>query len=129
MATRSPRFTPSFFITLANFCTSTYRSQYVIVRRSPGSPSQISAALLRVGVSMWRSMQLYETFSFPPTNHFACGGFHSHTVDHGLNQCSCLACSAQKPSVSRVAVVEGPEVPVALKRQLLADGRNRTLRP
>src|SRR5687767_13677935 len=86
MATRSPFFTPSFFMTFANFCTSTYRSQYVSVRRSPGSPSQTSAALLRRGPSMCRSTQLYDTLSFPPRNHFACGGFHCSTFFHGLNK-------------------------------------------
>ena len=45
--TRSPLPTPSDLRTFANCCTSRYRSQYVSVRRSPGSPSQMIAALLR----------------------------------------------------------------------------------
>ena len=49
------------------------------MRRSPGSPSQMIAALLRRAVRMWRSRQLTLALIFPPTNHFACGGFHSST--------------------------------------------------
>ena len=44
------------------------------VRRSPGSPSQMIAALLRRGPRTWRSRQLTLALSLPPTNHFACGG-------------------------------------------------------
>ena len=35
------------------------------------------------------------TFSFPPTNHLARGGFHSSTDDHGFIQSSLRASSAQ----------------------------------
>src|SRR2546430_4276765 len=38
-------------------------------RSSPGSPSQISAALLRRQVDRWRSRQLCEILILPPTNH------------------------------------------------------------
>src|SRR6185369_14662266 len=50
------------------------------LRRSQGSPSQISAALLRLAPLMCRSTQLTETLILPPTNHLECGGVHSHTV-------------------------------------------------
>ena len=50
------------------------------MRRSPGSPSQMIAALLRRGPRTWRSTQLTLALSVPPTNHFACGGFQSSTL-------------------------------------------------
>ena len=49
------------------------------MRRSPGSPSQMSAALLRRGPRTWRSRQLTLALIWPPTNHFACGGCQSST--------------------------------------------------
>src|SRR5690606_29979462 len=55
------------------------------------------------GPSRCRSRQLYATFSFPPTNHFACGGVHSRTVCHGSNQPSSLSHSAQYASGSDAA--------------------------
>src|SRR5258708_34747028 len=87
---------PSDFSTFANFWTLTYWDLYVSVRRSPGSPSQIRAALFRRDVSMWRSTQLTETFIFPPMNHFAWGGVHSSTVSPFLNHSSSSACDAPK---------------------------------
>src|SRR5262245_13166324 len=60
------------------------------------------AALLRrqaCSPSRCRSRQLYETFVFAPTNHFAKGGFHSRTFFHGVNQETCSrAICAQKRS-------------------------------
>ena len=44
--------------------------------------------MLRRAVRMCRSTQLTETLSFPPTNHFACGGFQSSTLSHFLNHSS-----------------------------------------
>ena len=71
-------------------------------RVSPGSPSQMIAALLRrqaFSPSRCRSRQLYETFSLPPTNHFAKGGFQSSTFFQGVNQETCsFAICAQKRS-------------------------------
>ena len=64
-------------------------------RESPGSPSQISAALFFLGPSMCRSMQLSATFSLPPTNHFEYGGFHSSAFFHGLNHVSSRARCSQ----------------------------------
>ena len=49
------------------------------MRISPGSPSQIERGLVAARRATWRSRQLYEALSFPPTNHFAYGGFHSST--------------------------------------------------
>src|SRR5436190_24086540 len=63
----------------------------------------MSAALVRRAVLMWQSTQVTETLSFPPTNHFACGGSQSRTVSHFLNHSSSLACSSQNPSGSVVA--------------------------
>src|SRR4051794_38503981 len=64
-----------------------------------GSPSQMSAALLAVGVSRCRSRQLWLTFKRPPTNHLAKGAFHCKTLCHGLNQTSSFfACLAQNLS-------------------------------
>ena len=86
--------TPSDFRTFANFETSACSSRYVNVRTSPGSPSQISAGL-SPRVARCRSRQLDEALSFPPTNHFAYGGFHSSTVSHFVCQSSCSAHAAQ----------------------------------
>ena len=61
------------------------------------------AALFLFGPSQWRSTQLYEALSWPPTNHLANGGFQSSTLSQGLNQSSASACSAQKPSGSSLA--------------------------
>ena len=75
------------------------------MRVSPGSPSQISAALVRRAVVTWRSRQLSETLSLPPTNHLAYGGFHSSAFFHGLNQCSSRARASQKRTGLRAASV------------------------
>src|SRR5271155_3597774 len=100
MATRSPSFTPKLFKALAHRPTSSASIWYVSTRESPGSPSQISAALLRRGVSRWRSRQLYAALIVPPTNHFAFGKFHSSVLPNGLNQCRLRAHSAQNASGS-----------------------------
>ncbi len=44
-----------------------------LVSSSSGSGTQMNAALFRL-VARWRSTQLYEAFSRPPTNHFQNGG-------------------------------------------------------
>src|SRR5262249_49188652 len=74
-----------------------------MLRRSPGSPSHRMAVLSRRGPVRWRSRQLYEALIFPPTNHFACGSFHSTTRSQRLNQCSRSAWAAQKRSGSSCA--------------------------
>ncbi len=57
---------------------------------------EVVGDLLARPASTWRSRQLYETFSWPPTNHFAKGRFHSSTVSKGLYQLTYFfACSAQ----------------------------------
>ena len=93
------------------------------VRRSPGSPSQISAALLRAVRSMCRSTQFTETLSFPPTNHFACGGFQSHTVFHFSNHSNSFACASQKASelalvVERVSETSALATKIGGRREL-----------
>src|ERR1700761_3231705 len=103
MATRSPFSTPSSVSALAALLTSLSRSAYVIVRVSPGSPSQWKATLSPLPASTCRSTQLYDAFSSPPTNHLANGAFHSSTVSQGFAQVSRLACSSQKPSRSALA--------------------------
>ena len=45
-----------------------------------------------------RSRQFSETFSFPPTNHFANGSFHSSTLLHFFCQISSAASRAQNLS-------------------------------
>ncbi len=63
----------------------------------------MSAALFFLGPERWRSRQLTEALSLPPTNHFAFGGFQSRTFFHGLNQSSSFAKPAQNFSKSRSA--------------------------
>ena len=58
------------------------------VRVSPGSPSQWKATLSPRPASTWRSRQLYETLSVPPTNHLAKGRSHSSVVWKSSNQVS-----------------------------------------
>ena len=65
------------------------------MRVSPGSPSQMRAALVRRAVVMCRSRQLYETLSLPPMNHLALGALHSSVFFHGVNQWSCFAQPSQ----------------------------------
>jgi hypothetical protein len=60
----------------------------------------MSAALLRRAPRTWRSTQLTLALSVPPTNHFACGGFQSSTLVHGVNHSSSWAKPAQKASGS-----------------------------
>jgi len=55
------------------------------------------------GPVRWRSRQLAETLSLPPTNHLACGGFHSNTRSQGRIQSRARAWSAQYPSRSCAA--------------------------
>src|SRR5271156_3117073 len=103
MATRSPSFTPKLFKALAHRPTSSASIWYVSTRESPGSPSQISAALLRRGPSRCRSRQLYAALIVPPRNHLANGKFHSSVLPNGLNQCRLRAHSAQNASGSESA--------------------------
>src|SRR5262245_43784720 len=93
--TRSPFLTPSFFKTLANLLTSRHMSRYVSTRSSPGSPSQMIAALFFRPLLTCRLRQLYDALSFPPINHFAQGESHSSTFFHGLNHSSSLAALPQ----------------------------------
>src|ERR1051325_6558483 len=105
---RSPRFTPSFLSTLANLFTSRQTSRYVSTRSSPGSPSQMIAALLPRPFERCRSMQLYDAFSLPPINHFAHGVSHSRTFFQGLNHSSSFAACAQNPFGSFFALAKNP---------------------
>src|SRR5512138_2609039 len=101
MLTRSPFSTPSPFSTLAKRWTESSISAYVIVRVSPGSPSQCSATRSPRPASTWRSRQLYDTLSVPPTNHLANGGSHSRIVCHSSYQLtSSAAWRAQNPCQS-----------------------------
>src|SRR4051812_39787629 len=94
--TRSPFLSPRDFSTFANLQVSIWSWLYVSTRWSPGSPSQMSAALFLRQVVKWRSWQLTEAFVFPPMNHFANGAFHSKVFFQGLDQQSrVLAWSAQ----------------------------------
>src|SRR5262245_1438028 len=70
-------------------------SRYVSTRSSPGSPSQMMAALFFRPLLTWRSRQLYDALSFPPMNHLAQGESHSSTFFHGLNHSNSLAALAQ----------------------------------
>ena len=72
----------------------------MMVRVSPGSPSQWKATRSPRPAATWRSTQLTATLSLPPTNHLAKGRFHSSTSVHGVSQVSRLACDAQKASGS-----------------------------
>jgi hypothetical protein len=94
---------PSSTSAFAALHTSRCSWPYVSTRESPGSPSQISAALFLRQVVTCRSRQLALAFSRPPTNHFASGSFQSSTCFHGSAHASSLAISAQKPSGSRAA--------------------------
>ena len=67
----------------------------MMVRVSPGSPSQWKATRSPSPASTWRSTQLTATLSVPPTNHLAKGSFHSSTSVHGVSQVSLVACEAQ----------------------------------
>ena len=76
----------------------------MIVRVSPGSPSQWKATLSPRPASTCRSTQLYAALSWPPTNHFANGGSTSRApVSHCFAQASRSACSSQKASRSASA--------------------------
>ncbi len=88
--TRSPALTPSSVSALAALLTSRLRSAYVIVRVSPGSPSQWKATLSPLPASTWRSTQLTATLSRPPMNHLANGGCQSSTWSHSVSHCSAL---------------------------------------
>src|SRR5690349_11961218 len=49
---------------------------------------------------MWRSTQLTEALSVPPTNHLTCGGVHSSTRLHGVDHSRSPAIFAQNASGS-----------------------------
>src|SRR5437016_2429117 len=53
------------------------------------------AAFVRRGPSRCRSRQFSETFSCPPTNHFAFGALQSSTCFHGLRHVSSFASRAK----------------------------------
>ena len=59
-----------------------------MVRVSPGSPSQWKATLSPRPAATWRSRQLYDTLSWPPTNHLAKGRSHSRVVWKSVSQSS-----------------------------------------
>src|SRR5215218_8253680 len=102
--TTSPARMPRSFSAFAKRCTSAWSDAYVMSRSSPSSPRQWKATRSPRPASTWRSRQLYETLSRPPTNHLANGGFdQSSTWSHLRNQCSCSACCAQNPSGSASA--------------------------
>src|SRR5919201_3864349 len=86
MATRSPLRTPSPLSALANRQTSSSSSRYVIVRVSPGSPSQWKATLSPPPASTCRSRQFDETFRRPPSNQRTYGGRQSITRSQGRDQ-------------------------------------------
>ena len=58
----------------------------MMVRVSPGSPSQWKATRSPRPAATWRSTQLTATLSLPPTNHLAKGRSHSRTSVHGVSQ-------------------------------------------
>src|SRR6185436_18293760 len=106
MVTVSPFLTPCRRSAEANWFTSRQRSRYVSTRLSPGSPSQMMAALFLRGPSTCRSRQLSERLSLPPINHFAYGSFQSSVFFHGFIHRSCLACFSQNRTESRAASLE-----------------------
>src|SRR5690606_39431337 len=61
LATRSPARTPSAVSAFAAWHTCRSRSEYVMVRVSPGSPSQWKATRSPSPAATWRSRQLYAT--------------------------------------------------------------------
>jgi hypothetical protein len=76
----------------------------VMVRVSPGSPSQWKATRSPFPAATWRSRQFSLTLSRPPTNHLAKGSSHSSTVSHGVVQVRrSSAWRAQNASTSRSA--------------------------
>ena len=94
MVTRSPFLTPNDFKTLASFLTCSNISPYVIFLSVPSSPSHKIAVLS--DFDFWcTSKALYDALSFPPTNHFAKGGFHCRVLLHGSNQDKDFAHSSQ----------------------------------
>src|ERR1035437_7971269 len=84
-------------------------------RVSPGSPTKWIATLSPRPASTWRSTQLEEALSPPPTTHLAKGAsVHSRvlskSLDHVRND---RACSAQKPSWSAEAAAYSSALPLA----------------
>src|SRR2546423_13918669 len=61
------------------------------------------AALFRRGPARCRSWHLADMFGFAPTTHFAKGGSHSRTFDHGAIHARSFAIRAQKASGSFAA--------------------------
>src|SRR5882724_11827652 len=59
-----------------------------MVTDSPGSLSQMIAALSLVAVFRWRSRQLSVALSCAPTNHLEWGSSHSRSADQGLRNTS-----------------------------------------
>src|SRR3954464_16093457 len=98
MATRSPFCTPRPRNTAANATTFCDSSAYVQLTDSPGSLSQMMAALSLLAVFKWRSRQLSLALSSAPTNHLECGNCHSHSVDHGLRKTRSEVSRRQKVS-------------------------------
>src|SRR3954451_11394766 len=96
MATRSPFWTPRPRNTAANATTFCNSSAYVQLTDSPGSLSQMMAALSLLAVFRWRSKQLSLALSSAPTNHLECGSSHSHSADHGLRNTKSEVSRSQK---------------------------------
>src|SRR6516162_7623302 len=104
MVTRSRGATPRASSALAAWQTLRCRSAYVMVRVSPGSPSQWMATRSPRPAATWRSTQLYATLSLPSANHFANGASDQSRVSlNGVDQESRLACLAQNASQSSSA--------------------------
>src|SRR5665647_1252997 len=84
-------------------------------RVSPGSPTKWIATLSPRPASTWRSTQLYEAFSSPPTNHLASGAsLQSRVWSKSLVHVRYdRALSAQNPSWSAVAASYSSALPLA----------------
>ncbi len=68
----------------------------MMTRLSPGSPSQMMAALFPLPSSTCLSTQFSQTLSLAPLNHFAFGAFHCRTESHFFCHFRSLASRAQK---------------------------------
>ena len=67
----------------------------MMVRVSPGSPSQWKATTSPRPAATCRSRQFTDTLRVPPSNQRAKGGSHSSTRSHGRYQSSAPASVAQ----------------------------------
>src|SRR5690606_5278750 len=77
--------------------------------------------------STWRSTQWEATLSSPSWNHLANGGFDQSSVSVGsLAQVSRRACSAQKPSLSALALSYASAVTLALAARSAGGAKRRS---